>query len=191
MQAQSYGVVLTGPSIYGYNSMTCCIVPQLLPDLIHWAGADALSQWKNRNSYQYGYGVEVLELSNVLFGAISNDPDVNKYANKVFKRNDPEIIHSLLNAFESVDFHPGLKKLNPEYTYRLYKYRMFGLYEMLLDLDQLDQISKWYQRVIPYDFSGDPFCLKSQLYRGKFESINEVEDVELYGYSKAIVEYVS
>ncbi len=191
MQAQSYGIVETVPSIYGYNSMTCCIVPRVLPDLIHWAGADALSQWKKRITYQYGQGVEVLELSNVLFGAISNDPDIDKYADKVFKRNDPEIIHSLLNAFESVDFHSCLKKLKPEYTYRLYKYRMFGLYEMLPDLDQLDQISKWYQSFIPYDFSGDPFCLKNQLYRGNFKIINEAEDVELNGYLKAIVEQVA
>lgn len=191
MQAQSYGIVEIVPSIYGYNSMTCCIVPQLLPDLIHWAGTDALSQWKKRITYQYGQGVEVLELSNVLFGAISNDPDIDKYADKVFKRNDPEIIHSLLNAFESVDFHSCLKKLKPEYTYRLYKYRMFGLYEMLPDLDQLDQISKWYQSFIPYDFSGDPFCLKNQLYRGNFKIINEAEDVELNGYLKAIVEQVA
>jgi superfamily II DNA or RNA helicase len=181
-EARKVGVVESGNLNYGYNPSYNRIVTRLLPELIAWAGVEAVPVWKKLIRFYYGSNGADLALRDLLFGMISNDPELERYENNVFRLSESPPL-SLVSLVFSIDvYHDGLKKLKTDNIRKLYQFRILVLLDFLVDLDAVEEHCNVLRKLVAYDISNDPYKQRFLLHRGKLDlrEGNEEPDVDFY-----------
>lgn len=181
-EARLKGVIESGSFDYGYTASSNRIVKRLLPELIAWAGKDAVPFWKKLIRGYYGSDGDAMFLRDLLFAMISDDSELERYENLFFRLCGHEQMRTLSIVLNMEVYYPALKKFQPENFGQLYQVRMLELLSLLVDLDSLDLHREWIRKRLPHHLATDPYKKLILLHRGNLELIESVEeDFDFHG----------